>query len=306
MIRALNPAADAPGVVELIHEVFPSGVTTVESWLQQQASIPPRARHAAWVAIVDGTVAARAEASLNWFSRSNTAFAGVSVGRAFRRRGIGGSLWELVQRHLDELAPARVLSMFVETPEGVAFARARGFAEVRAETLSCVDPRTVDLSSLEVGSPQLVPLRDVPPEEVYEVDMITTADVPMTDAVTDMRFDEWLDSIWRRPTMTLDGSFAAIEDDRVVCITMLAANIERGRAFNEYTGTLPAYRRRGLAEQVKRASLRWAADNGIDATWTTNDETNAPMLAVNRRLGYTPRLRRVEYVRDASEGETAS
>ena len=52
--------------------------------------------------------------------------------------------------------------------------------------------------------------------------MITTADVPMTEAVTDLPFDEWLDTIWRRPTITLDGSFAAIEDDRVVCITMLA------------------------------------------------------------------------------------
>jgi GNAT superfamily N-acetyltransferase len=298
VIRPLNPETDAPGVVELIHEVFPSGVTTVESWRQQQASIPPRARHASWVAIVGGTVAARADASLNWFSDSRSAFAGVSVGQAFRGRGIGGSLWKLIQDHLDELKPSRVLSMFVETPEGAAFARARGFEEVRAETLSCVDPRTVDLTPLESASIQLVPLRNVSPEEVYEVDMITTADVPMTDEVSDLPFDEWLDFIWRRPTMTLDGSFAAIEDDRVVCITMLAANLERGRAFNEYTGTLPAYRGRGLADLVKRASLRWAAENGIGAVWTTNDETNAPMLAVNGRLGYTPRLRRVEYLRD--------
>jgi RimJ/RimL family protein N-acetyltransferase len=185
--------------------------------------------------------------------------------------------------------------MFVETQEGVEFARARGFAEARAETLACVDPVTVDASP---ASTRLVPLRDVPPEEVFDVDLITTADVPLTDAVTDIRFEEWLDTIWRRPTMSLDGSYAAIEDGRVVCITMLAANIERRRAFNEYTGTLPAYRNRGLAEQVKRASLRWAADNGVKAVWTTNDETNAPMLAVNRRLGYAPRLRRVEYLRD--------
>ena len=29
---------------------------------------------------------------------------------------------------------------------------------------------------------------------------------------------------------------------------------------------------------------------------TTNDETNASMLAVNRRLGYAPAGRRVEYL----------
>jgi GNAT superfamily N-acetyltransferase len=299
VIRPLDPVADAPGVVEIIDEVFPSGVTTIDSWRQQHASIPPRARLAGWVAIADGAVVARAEACLSWFTESGSAFAGVSVRRGFRGRGIGSTLWELVQQHLDELTPSRVLSMFVETPEGVAFAQARGFTEERAETLSCVDPRTVDVLPLSSTSAQLVPLRELPPEDVYEVDMITTADVPMTDAVTDLPFDEWLESTWRRPTLTLDGSFAAIEDGRIVCITMLAANVERGRAFTEFTATLREYRRRRLAEQVKRASLRWAADNGIRGAWTTNDETNGPMLALNCRLGYLPRLRRVEYLRES-------
>jgi GNAT superfamily N-acetyltransferase len=303
VIRPLNPDTDAAGVVDLIHEVFPAGTTTTESWLQQHASIPPRARHADWVAIVDDTVAARAEVGLKWFSDTGSAFVGVSVHPAFRRRGIGGSLWEVAQRHLEELAPTRVFSMFTEAPEGVAFARARGFAEVRAETLSCVDPRTVEADS---GSTRVVPFRDVSAEAVYEVDLMTTADVPMAEAVTDLPFDEWLDIIWRRPTITHDGSFAAIEDDRVVCITMLGANVERGRAFNEYTATLREYRRRGLAEKVKRASLRWAAENGIRAVWTTNDETNAAMLAINERLGYEPRMRRVEYVREANAEETTS
>ena len=269
MIRPLNPETDAAGVVELIHEVFPAGTTTTESWLQQRASIPPRASHADWVAIVDDTVAARAEAGLKWFSETGSAFVGVSVHPAFRRRGIGRSLWEVAEQYLDALAPTRVFSMFTETPEGVEFARARGFAEVRAETLSCVDPRTLEVDSL---SPSVVPFRDVSAKEVYDLDMITTADVPVSEAVTDVPFDEWLDTIWRRPTITHDGSFAAIEDDRVVSITMLAANVARARAFVEYTATLPEYRRRGLAEKVKRASLRWAAENGIRAVWTTNDD----------------------------------
>jgi GNAT superfamily N-acetyltransferase len=302
----MDTARDAPGIVELIDEVFPSGVTTVESWRQQHENIPPRARQAGWVAVVDGTVVGRAEASLKWFTESRSAFAGVSVRQAFRGRGIGSSLWELIREHLDELAPSRVFSMFVETPESVAFARARGFAEIRAETLSCVDPLTVDFTTLEAASTKLIPLRDVSPEEVYEIDMITTADVPMTEAITDIPLDEWLDSTWNRPTLSRDGSFAAIEDGRIVCMTMLAANVERGRAFTDFTATLREYRRRGLAHLVKRASLRWAAANGIRAAWTTNDETNAAMLAVNRRLGYTPELRRVEYVREASGAEAAS
>ena len=305
-IRELDPERDGEAVVELIHEMFPYAVTTVESWRQQFASVPERARRTAWVAVVDGELAARAEASLNWFSESRTAFAGVSVRESFRRRGIGNRLWDLLEGHLDEVAPSRVLSMFTETPESTRFAHARGFTEVRGETLSCVDPRQVDVSRLESRSLELVPLRDVAPDEVYEVDVITTADVPMTDQLDDIRYDDWLETVWRRPTLTLEGSVAAIESGDVVAFTMLTANLEIARAFNDYTATLPSHRGRGLASAVKLASLQWAAENGIRAVWTTNDETNAPMLAINRRLGYAPRSRRVEYLREASAAETAS
>ena len=55
---------------------------------------------------------------------------------------------------------------------------------------------------------------------------------------------------------------------------------------------------RGLAFAVKAACLRWAAANGITVVATTNDERNEPMLAVNRKLGYRPVGRMVEYLRE--------
>ena len=63
-----------------------------------------------------------------------------------------------------------------------------------------------------------------------------------------------------------------------------------------FTGTGREYRGRGLALAVKLASTRWAREHGITQIVTTNDETNAPMLAINRRLGYEPAGRRVEYL----------
>jgi GNAT superfamily N-acetyltransferase len=295
-IRPLDRARDAAGVVAIIAEVFPAGTTSVESWLQQEASIPPRAHHAAWVAVEDGRVVGRAEATLKWFSHSGSAYAGVSVLEAFRRRGIGARLWEHAERHLEELAPTHVTTTFVEAPAGVTFARARGFAEERAETLSFVDPATI-APAPDDPAVRVVPLRDVAPEEVYEVDMVTTDDVPTTDAVDRVPYDEWLEMIWRRPNITRDGSFGALVDGRLASFTLIAASEERGNVFTEYTATRPEFRKRGLAERVKRASLRWAAANGIRAAWTTNDETNAAMLALNDRLGYVRKLRRVEYLR---------
>jgi RimJ/RimL family protein N-acetyltransferase len=83
---------------------------------------------------------------------------------------------------------------------------------------------------------------------------------------------------------------------------MLLADSE-GRATNMFTGTLREFRGRGLGLAVKLASIAWATENGITSLVTTNDERNAPMLAINRRLGYVPAGRQVEYLREA---ETAS
>ena len=49
------------------------------------------------------------------------------------------------------------------------------------------------------------------------------------------------------------------------------------------------WRRRGLAEALKRSKLEWAAANGVEqiATWTQTG--NEAMRALNERLGYTYR-----------------
>jgi len=83
-----------------------------------------------------------------------------------------------------------------------------------------------------------------------------------------------------------------------VAATLISADLERGRAVNNFTGTLRSHRGRGLATLAKLASIRWAAGNGIVSISTTNDERNAGMLAVNRKLGYEAVGRMVEYGRD--------
>ena len=45
----------------------------------------------------------------------------------------------------------------------------------------------------------------------------------------------------------------------------------------------------GLARLLKSHSLHRAAEAGATRAITDNDETNAPMLAVNKALGYRPR-----------------
>ena len=59
-------------------------------------------------------------------------------------------------------------------------------------------------------------------------------------------------------------------------------------AWHGMTAVARDWRGRGVASALKRATIAWAAANGIEALETANDTDNAPMRAVNERLGYRP------------------
>ncbi len=59
-------------------------------------------------------------------------------------------------------------------------------------------------------------------------------------------------------------------------------------AWHDMTAVLRAWRGRGLAGALKRATIGWAIANGLETLETGNDVDNAAMRAVNARLGYAP------------------
>lgn len=124
------------------------------------------------------------------------------------------------------------------------------------------------------------------------------ADVPSDTPLDDVDYDRWLRNEWSFPDLTDAGSFVLLDEERPVALTLLVVDPVGRLATNAFTGTLRAYRGRGLARLVKLASIRWAAAHGIERILTGNDATNAPMLAVNRRLGYRPVSEHYSYVKE--------
>ena len=54
------------------------------------------------------------------------------------------------------------------------------------------------------------------------------------------------------------------------------------------TATRRSARGRGVASALKRATVLHARERGLRRLRTENEERNAPMLAINRRMGYRP------------------
>lgn len=295
-IREPDPERDAEGLVALEREARPTIVTSPAAWIHRERTIPARAQLRSWVAEDGGRIVGEGYALLTFFSeRSETALVGVTVTASHRGRGLGAELYELAADHAAAIGATSQLAKFYENDAGVAFARARGFSEVRAEAESAVDPRMVtDRPPADVD---LRTVAEVDPKLAYAIDLEATRDMPTTEPFEELPYDEWEEHVLQHPLFTPEGSFVALVDGVAAAVSLIIADRESGRATSMFTGTLASYRGRGLARAVKLASIEWLVANGITQLVTTNDETNAPMLAVNRRLGFRPAGRRVDYLR---------
>jgi GNAT superfamily N-acetyltransferase len=297
-IRELDPERDAAGVVAVVRDALPTAVISPASWLHREQTVPERSRQRGFVAEVDGRIVGRALARLeNLFSEdTELGFVLVTVARSHRRRGVGAALYDAVFDHATALGPARLLTSVYEDEEGFRFARARGFREEREQQEAVLDPRTV--TELPAADVDLRAVADVDPRLVYAADLEATRDMPATETITAMPYEEWEQHTIQHPLFTADGSFVAMVDGVAAAVSLLCVDTESGRSVNMFTGTMRAYRGRGLGLAVKLGSIHWAAEHGITTMVTANDAENAPMLAINRRLGYRPSGRSFDYVKE--------
>jgi GNAT superfamily N-acetyltransferase len=299
-IRETDDERDVDEILELWREAFANDVVSRASWLHYGRALPAESQLGDWVAEDGGRVVGTGYVFLGFASSDRSAHCRVLVCGSHRRRGLGRALFERVEEHAAAAGAERLLADFEENAAGASFARSLGFRQVRAEQAATLDPRTVGVAP--PGDVDLRRLRDVDPRHAYEIDMEATLDMPSSDVFERMGYDEWAGLVLEHPLLTLDGSFVAFVDGEPAAVSLLTADPESGRASSMFTGTMRAHRGRGLGLAVKLASIDWAARSGIVQLATRNDEQNAPMLAINRRLGYRPAARRVEWLRE----ETAS
>ena len=301
MIRPVRDG-DVPAVRRLFLELVPEiPVGTEAGFRHWLGSHPPRARFHGVVAEEAGEIVGWSQAFFDWHTSEEAAGrAWVGVLPAHRGRGLGRALAVEADTHVAAIGARSVESFAPEDSVGQAFAERRGFVQQRTEIFSSVDPQEVDLGELEplearLGSDglRLAALSDLRdrPEAFHDLDVAVGSDVPGEEDM-ELRYDEWLVGTFGAPDLSWAGSTVVFDGGRPVAFCLLQVVPNERRAENDFTATRPEYRGRGLARLVKLASLRWCAENGIDRVYTGNDETNAPMRAVNRRLGYRETVRR--------------
>ncbi len=244
-----------------------------------------------WRADVDGELVGWAHGGLDWFSSAHTAaFAAIAVHPSHRRKGIGSALWDAMSAHLEQIGALRIVAHGSGDDDSMAFAAASGFTLAATATSSATDPRTIASPGVPRPGIELRPASAFSddPEPIYAADRDWSVDEPGPVDFSGMTYEAWRRHIWECPDLDREVSMVAVAGEVVAGSTFIFTDRATGRAENGGTGVIRAFRGQGLGLLLKQHSLTRAAAVGITRVVTQNDETNAPMLAINARLGYEP------------------
>ena len=285
---------DIADAVRLLNEVDRTRVSTVAGARHRLLNAPPEARRNWWAARDGETLVGWGTAGVDYETTARSGYLGAAVLESHRRRGIGTALLERALAHLED--STRIQASANEAGRG--FPERYGFRQTHTRRVSGVDPREVDTSELDSAEARIESLLDVGPEQIFEVDAESVLDEPGDDVIDAVEYDQWLSDYWEHPDLDRELGTAAVVDGRAVAVAYVMVDLESRRALNAYTGSLRAYRGRGLARLAKLGLMRRLAALEIELLLTENDETNAPMLAINNRLGYTPIESRYAYILD--------
>lgn len=205
---------------------------------------------------------------------------GVYVLPEERGRGLGGELYGRCLEHARSLGRAHLFTTIdAQSEPGLRFAAARGFVEVGREVelrRTIGDERQPErLPGIEVVSlaerPELL-------EAAYDAIAVEAyADMPVPGSYVLSR-EKWLEEEGK---VLPEATFVALDGDEIVGWAGMHANAEHG-----LTAVRGSHRRRGIATQLKRRQLAWAAAAGIPELVTFTQGRNDGMQRVNERLGY--------------------
>lgn len=89
---------------------------------------------------------------------------------------------------------------------------------------------------------------------------------------------------WYRP----EGQIVATCGDKWIGLAAVSLLPKAKRAHDMMTGVVKEYRGRKIALALRLCAIGYARKNGARFIRTHNYSLDAPMLAINRRLGYKP------------------
>ena len=223
------------------------------------------------------------------------------VAPEWRKQGLGSQLFAESLRFAQAQGASQVESAVRENAaEALGFAQQRGYRVDRHSFESALDLTSFDerpfVSALEraraaglrfFSLADLAPVTEQLERRLYDLNRVTGLDNPGNDGFFSP-YEEFRTFVFEAAWFRADGQILAADGEQWIGLAAVAFYPEAHYAYNAFTGVERGYRGQGLACALKLLAIRWAQQVGARTMRTNNDSRNAPMLAINRKLGYRP------------------
>lgn len=227
-------------------------------------------------------------------------FIDLVVDRSYQGRGFGTLLFDDLLRFAREHQGVDLFGIVSESePEALSFAQHRGFTLDRhffPSRLMLADfdetPFTHIIKEVEASGIRFFPQAEVgnTPEvqrRLYEMNVAALEDEPGFDGRI-APFEQAQRLFEDAEHYPLDVQMIAADGEQWVGKTQILYHPEERYMGHFGAGVEKTYRGRHIALALKLLVIRAARRYNIEYLSTFNDSENAPMLAINRKLGYQP------------------
>lgn len=219
-----------------------------------------------------------------------------------QNQGIGSALINALEPFaVENDASCIVGSVHEHRKESISMVERRGFMLKTRFFHSELDPQRFEIADFqpilnEVGASGYLikTLADFPEGEetdraFFDVCHSSDTDTPFTDYYGMPDYEDFQQMILGASWFDRRGVFLAVKDGAMVGLSNVNKGSKEfnGEMFIEFTGVVREHRGKGLAKAMKVRALEYAKACGGTLVRTGNNTANAPMRAVNNKLGFT-------------------
>ncbi len=290
---------DIPALVEIWNQLNPDWPRSVTDQIDNYQKHDPKYHYQAWVAEdkdkVIGT--AQSEHSVSSFHPRKFLIE-IYLHPDWHGQGTGKKLYEQI---LQDLNPFDPLNLRVQVRESstraLEFFADRGFIETKRDWISTLEVAKADLNPYEgleselnkqgITIKSLAEIDDPDKfQKLHAVFSETRLDVPRSDPATPISFEFFMNSNIQAPEFDPRLFWVALYNQNFIGFTGLYP-ITNSTSLDQWlTAVKREYRGKHIALALKVRSIQYAKEHTYTHIRTDNDSRNAPMIAINNKLGF--------------------